>query len=76
MGLFFLAIPVVGGLYGGWQAYQQDGRLTGRVISRLIWAIFPFIFVLPWYLGINIANLWPLMLILIGITMLLNQRSE
>lgn len=76
IGLFFLIIPVVSVSYGAWSAYQEDGRLSGRVITRLMWGLFPFAFIGLWYAGINIGNLWPLVLIFIGVTMLANQGNQ
>ena len=73
IGFFFLLIPVAAVSYGAWMAYQEDGRLSGRVITRLMWGLFPFAFMGLWYAGFNIGNLWPLVLIFIGVTMLVNQ---
>ena len=76
IGGFFMVIPLAGVLYSGWCAYQQDGRLSGRVISRLMWGLFPFLFIFSWYLDIHFTNIWPLMLIFMGVTMLLNQGGN
>jgi len=75
VGMMMAIVPVLWVLHSGWRAYQAAGQLTGRIISNLMWALFPFLIVSLWYVGFNIGNLWPLGAIFVGLTMLLNKRG-
>jgi len=70
----FIFIPAVSNLSRAWDKYRQHGRftrsarkaLTGGLILSLVGSVFLF----NW----NWSFIWPLFLIIIGVTILLEQR--
>ena len=54
-----------------YKRYQEDGRLSGRVFSILVWGLLPFAYMGAAFLGINVGKLWPIGLIAVGASMLL-----
>ena len=76
IGIFFAFIPALAVIYSGWCEYQTTGRLSGGSITRLMWGLFPFTFMALWYSGIDIGQVWPIVLVFIGITMLFNQNRN
>ena len=59
-----------------YRRYKEDGRLTRRVISIAVFAVLPFAFIAAMVLGYNISGLWPLGIIVVGVSFLLLSRSN
>ena len=59
-----------------YRRYEEDGRLTGRVISIAIFAVLPFAYIAAMLLGYSISGLWPLGIIVVGISFLLMGSSR
>ncbi len=73
--LIFLLIPVFGVLMGVYQRYEANGRqLNAEVLTPLLWGLFPFAFVTLLTLGVQMQLLWPLVLVIIGLTILVKQN--
>ena len=77
MWVLFLLIPVYWVLYDAWCKYKAAGQtVTPAVVQRLLWGLFPFVMVGANALfNISWGVMWPFMLILIGVSALVNQRS-
>ena len=58
-----------------YRRYKEDGRLTGRVISIAVFAVLPFAYMAAMALGYSISGLWPLGIIIVGVSFLLVSRS-
>ncbi len=72
--LIFLLIPVAGALGTSYRNYVNNGRrMNGRVLTGALWALFPFAMLAAWSLGMRWTDMWPLTLVLIGVTIVLNQ---
>jgi len=54
-----------------YKRYREDGRLSRRVFSILIWGMLPFVYIAAAFLGFNMARLWPIGLIAVGVSILL-----
>jgi hypothetical protein len=54
-----------------YRRYQEDGRLTRRVFSIAVFAVLPFAFMAAMALGYSISDLWPLGIIVVGVSFLL-----
>ena len=51
--------------------YQEDGYLSRRVISIAVFAVLPFAFMAAMALGYSISGLWPLGIIVVGVSFML-----
>lgn len=72
--LVFWLIPVAGALGGAYHQYVRNGRrVNGRVLTALLWAVFPFAIAAMWVLGVSWTAVWPISLVLVGLTIVLNQ---
>ena len=54
-----------------YKQYQEDGRVTGRVVSTLLFCLLPFAFIVAIFFGINTAMIWPLGIIVVGVSFIL-----
>lgn len=62
-----------------YRRYREDGRLTRRVFSIAVFAVLPFAYMAAMALGHSISGLWPLGIIVVGVSLLLfggNKWSE
>jgi hypothetical protein len=59
-----------------YRRYQVDGRLTRRVLSIAVFALLPFAYMAAMALGYSISGLWPLGIIIVGVSFLLLGRSK
>mgnify|MGYP001354266597 CR=1 FL=1 len=59
-----------------YRRYKEDGRLTRRVISIAVFAVLPFAYMAAMVLGYSISGLWPLGIIIVGVSFLLLSRSK
>jgi hypothetical protein len=66
----FILIPAFASFANAWRQYQAQGRLTEAVGGSLIGgAILLFVFAM-FFFGLNWGNLWPVLLILAGVSAL------
>ena len=56
--------------------YKEEGRLTRRVLGVAIFAVLPFAFMAAMALGYSISGLWPLGIIVVGVSLLLFGGSK
>jgi len=56
--------------------YQEDGRLTRRVFSVAVFAVLPFAYMVAMALGYSISSLWPLGIIIVGVSLILHGSSN
>jgi hypothetical protein len=54
-----------------YRLYQEDGRISNRVLNTLIPCLFPAVLIVAIIAGIDMSRLWPLALILAGATTIL-----
>lgn len=59
-----------------YRRYKEDGRLTRGVISIAVFAVLPFAYMAAMALGYSISGLWPLGIIIVGVSFLLLSRSK
>jgi hypothetical protein len=54
-----------------YKRYREDGRLSPRVFSILVFGLPPFAYIAAIFLGLNVSALWPVGLIAVGVSFLL-----
>jgi hypothetical protein len=59
-----------------YRRYKEDGRLTRRVFSIAVFAVLPFAYMAAMALGYSISGLWPLGIIVVGVSFVLNGGSK
>ncbi len=69
-------VPIFWIAVAAYRRYQQDGRLTRRVVSIAVFAVLPFAFMAAMALGYSISGLWPLGIIVVGVSVLLLGGSK
>ena len=59
-----------------YRRYKEDGRLTRGFISIAVYAVLPFAFIAAMVLGYSISDLWPLGIIVVGVSFVLLRGSK
>lgn len=59
-----------------YRRYKADGRLTRRVLSIAVFAALPFAYLAAMVLGYSISGLWPLGIIVVGVSFILYGSSK
>lgn len=59
-----------------YKRYKKDGRLTRRVFSIAVFALLPFAYMAAMALGYNVSGLWPLGIIVVGVSFVLYGSSK
>jgi hypothetical protein len=59
-----------------YRRYKEDGRLTRHVFSIAVFAVLPFAYMAAMVLGYSISGLWPLGIIVVGVSFLLIRSSN
>ncbi len=54
-----------------YRRYEADGRLSRRVVSIAVFAVLPFAYLAAMVLGYSVSGLWPLGIIIVGVSFLL-----
>ncbi|RPH75813.1 hypothetical protein EHM76_00805 [bacterium] len=67
----FILIPAFGSFSSAWQDYQANGRLTSQGRRPLIGGFILVVIVLIFLFNLNWSLLWPVLLILAGVSALL-----
>jgi hypothetical protein len=67
-------VPVYWILMTAYRNYQANGRFSRYVLIPLLFLPMPFIFVGASMLGFNLAGLWPIGIIVLGVCFLFSRR--
>lgn len=59
-----------------YRRYKEDGRLTRRVFSIAVFAVLPFAYMATMVLGYTVSGLWPLGIIVVGVSFILFGGSK
>jgi hypothetical protein len=59
-----------------YRRYKEDGRLTRRVFSIAVFSVLPFAYMAAMALGYSVSGLWPLGIIVVGVSFLLFGGSK
>lgn len=59
-----------------YRRYKKDGRLTRRVFSIAVFAVLPFAYMAVMALGYSVSGLWPLGIIVVGVSFVLYGGSK
>ena len=59
-----------------YRRYKEDGRLTRRVFSIAVFAVLPFAYMAAMALGYSVSGLWPLGIIVVGVSLILFRGSK
>ncbi len=59
-----------------YRCYKEEGRLTRRVFSIAIFSVLPFAYMAASVLGYSVSGLWPLGIIVVGISFALSGGSK
>jgi hypothetical protein len=59
-----------------YRRYKADGRLTRRVFSITVFAVLPFAYMAAMALGYSVSGLWPLGIIVVGVSFILFGGSK
>jgi hypothetical protein len=59
-----------------YRRYKKDGRLTRRVFSIAVFSVLPFAYMVAMALGYSVSGLWPLGIIVVGVSFLLYVGSK
>jgi hypothetical protein len=54
-----------------YRRYKEDGRLTRRVFSIAVFSVLPFAYMAAMALGYSVSGLWPLGIIVVGVSFVL-----
>ena len=74
--LLIALLPIYWIGVSAYRRYKEDGRLTRRVFGIAIFAVLPFAYMAAMVLGYSISGLWPLGIIIVGVSFLLLSRSK
>jgi hypothetical protein len=59
-----------------YRRYKVDGRLTRRVVGIAVFAVLPFAYMAAMALGYSVSGLWPLGIIVVGVSFVLSGGSK
>ena len=59
-----------------YRRYKEDGRLTRRVFSIAVFSVLPFAYLAAMALGYSVSGLWPLGIIVVGVSFVLYGGSK
>ena len=63
----FLIVPGLGALWTAWRMYQQEGRLSRGATGSAVSGALLLLLGVSFFFGFDWGNLWPLILIAIGV---------
>jgi hypothetical protein len=64
-------VPVYWIGMSAYRRYKEDGRLTRRVFSIAVFSVLPFAYMAAMVLGYSVSGLWPLGIIVVGVSFIL-----
>lgn len=59
-----------------YRCYKEEGRFTRRVFSIAVLGVLPFAYFTVLALGYNVSGLWPLGIIVVGVSFILYSGSN
>lgn len=59
-----------------YRCYKEEGGLTRRVFSIAVFAVLPFAYMVAMVLGYSISGLWPLGIIVVGVSFILRSGRK
>jgi hypothetical protein len=59
-----------------YRRYKEEGRLTRRVFSIAVFGVLPFAYMAAMALGYSVSGLWPLGIIVVGVSFVLYGGSK
>jgi hypothetical protein len=59
-----------------YRRYKEEGRLTRRVFSIAVFAVLPFAYMTAMALGYRVSGLWPLGILVVGVSIILFRGSK
>lgn len=59
-----------------YRCYKEEGRLTRRVFGIAIFGVLPLAYIAALALGYSVSGLWPLGIIVVGVSFLLFSGSK
>ena len=66
--LLFALVPVYAIGVAAYKCYKEEGRLTRRVFAIAVFALVPLAYIAAMVLGFSISSLWPLGIIVVGVS--------
>lgn len=69
--LLFALVPVYAIGVAAYKCYKEEGRLTRRVFAIAVFALVPLAYIAAMVLGFSISSLWPLGIIVVGVSFVL-----
>ncbi len=64
-------VPIYWIAVSAYRRYKEDGRLTRRVFSIAVFAVLPFAYMAAMALGYSVSGLWPLGILVVGVSFIL-----
>jgi hypothetical protein len=74
--LLIAMVPIYWIGASAYRRYQQEGGLSRRVFGIAIFAVLPFAYMVAMALGYSVSGLWPLGIIVVGVSVLLFGGSK
>ena len=59
-----------------YRCYKEEGRFTRRVFSIAVFGVLPIAYIAALALGYSVSGLWPLGIIAVGVSFLLNGAAN
>jgi hypothetical protein len=69
-------LPLYWIIVTAYRCYKEDGRLTRRVFSIAILGVLPIAYFAALALGYSVSGLWPLGIIVVGVSFVLYSGSK
>lgn len=69
--MLFALVPVYVIGAAAYKRYKEEGRLTRRVFAIAVFALVPLAYIAAMVLGFSVSSLWPLGVIVVGISFIL-----
>lgn len=66
--MLFALVPVYVIGAAAYKRYKEEGRLTRRVFAIAVFALVPLVYIAAMVLGFSISSLWPLGIIVVGVS--------
>ena len=72
----FILIPAIAGFSAAWMRYQQDRQFTPTVLGLIAGSLVPLTIALIFLFNFSFGNLWPVLLVVLGVGMLLRSLGK
>lgn len=64
-------VPIYWISVSAYRCYKEEGRLTRRVFGIAVYAVLPLAYLAALVLGYSVSGLWPLGIIVVGVSFIL-----